>query len=152
MLSPLIAQQSNPITMLFPFIILAALIYFFGIRPVSVQKKKQEQLHSSLRIGDDVITIGAFKGTIIGIDDDGYELQLSEDTTAFVLKAGIARKVLKETDLVDEEWDEDDEAGTEERNTDHEEIALATSPDDESPEITDPTTADHGDAHEEPKA
>lgn len=110
MVLPIVAQQSNPINMLMPFIILAALIYFFGIRPVSAQKKKQEQLHSSLSVGDEVVTIGAWKGTITEVEEDGYWVRLSEDTTAFILKAGIARKVIKESDLVDEGWTDEDEA------------------------------------------
>lgn len=109
MASIIFAQQSSPLNMLVPFILLAVLIYFFGIRPVSVQKKKQDQLHGSLQVGDDVVTIGAWKGTILEIEEDGYLLRLSEDTTAFILKAGIARKVIKESDLIDEGYKEDDE-------------------------------------------
>lgn len=105
------AQQNNALSTLLPFILLAALIYFFGIRPVSAQKKKQDQLHGSLNVGDDVVTIGAWKGTILAIEEDGYLLRLSEDTTAFILKAGIARKVIKESDLIDEDYvDDEDEA------------------------------------------
>lgn len=109
MVLTIFAQQNGPLGMLLPFILLAALIYFFGIRPVSAQKKKQDQLHGSLKVGDDVITIGAWKGTILEIQEDGYLLRLSEDTTAFILKAGIARKVIKESDLIDEDYKEDDE-------------------------------------------
>lgn len=109
MVLTIFAQQNGPLGMLLPFILLAALIYFFGIRPVSAQKKKQDQLHGSLKVGDDVITIGAWKGTILEIEEDGYLLRLSEDTTAFILKAGIARKVIKESDLIDEDYKEDDE-------------------------------------------
>lgn len=109
MVLPILAQQNSPVNALLPFIILAALIYFFGIRPVSTQKKKQEQLHGSLNVGDDVVTIGAWKGTIVDKDDEGYWLRLSEDTTAYILKAGIARKVIKESDLIDEDWTDEDE-------------------------------------------
>lgn len=113
MLLPILAQQNNVFSALFPFIILAALIYFFGIRPVAQQKKKQDALHSSLKVGDDIVTIGAFKATIIDTDDEGYYIRLSEDTTAYILKAGVARKVLKESDLIDEDWEDDETEGQE---------------------------------------
>lgn len=118
MVLTIFAQQNDPLGMLLPFILLAALIYFFGIRPVSAQKKKQDQLHGSLKVGDDVITIGAWKGTILEIHEDGYLLRLSEDTTAFILKAGIARKVIKESDLIDEDYKEDDEETIPQASTD----------------------------------
>lgn len=120
-LTVLFAQQ-DPISMLLPFLILAALIYFFGIRPVSQQKKKQEALHNSIAVGDEVVTIGAWKGVVIAADEEGYTLRLSPDTTAYILKAGIARRIIKDTDLVNEGW-EDEVEESEANEVDETEVA-----------------------------
>lgn len=46
------------------------LIYFMIIRPQKKQQKKQDELMSSIELGDSVLTSSGFYGTIIDIADE----------------------------------------------------------------------------------
>ncbi len=55
---------------IFYVIFLGGLMYFMAIRPQKKQQKKQDELMSSMEIGDYVLTTSGFYGTIIDITDD----------------------------------------------------------------------------------
>jgi len=45
-------------------------MYFIAIRPQKKEKKKQQELLSSIAIGDSVLTTSGFYGVIIDMTDD----------------------------------------------------------------------------------
>ncbi|WP_394523233.1 preprotein translocase subunit YajC [Lacrimispora sp. JR3] len=45
-------------------------MYFIAIRPQKKEKKRQEQMLSSIAIGDSVLTTSGFYGVIIDMTDD----------------------------------------------------------------------------------
>ena len=45
-------------------------LYFIAIRPQKKEKKKQQELLSSIAIGDSVLTTSGFYGVIIDMTDD----------------------------------------------------------------------------------
>ena len=48
----------------------AELMYFIAIRPQKKQQKKQQELLSSMEVGDSVLTTSGFYGVVIDITDD----------------------------------------------------------------------------------
>lgn len=48
----------------------AVLMYFIAIRPQKKQQKKQQELLSSMEVGDSVLTTSGFYGVVIDITDD----------------------------------------------------------------------------------
>ena len=56
-----------------------ALMYFMLIRPENKRKKKDEEMRSSLRNGDQIITIGGVCGTIVDIKEDKIVIETSKD-------------------------------------------------------------------------
>ena len=44
--------------------------YFFLIRPQNKKQKKEQEMRSSIRVGDEIVTIGGMCGRVIMIKDD----------------------------------------------------------------------------------
>ena len=51
-------------------VIIGAFVYFMMIRPNRKQKKEQQELYSSMAVGDTVLTTSGFYGEIIDLTDD----------------------------------------------------------------------------------
>ena len=56
-----------------------ALMYFMLIRPENKRKKKDEEMRSSLRNGDQIITIGGVCGTVVDVKEDKIVIETSKD-------------------------------------------------------------------------
>ena len=50
--------------------VIFGVMYFIAIRPQKKEKKKQQELLSSIAIGDSVLTTSGFYGVIIDMTDD----------------------------------------------------------------------------------
>ena len=51
-------------------LVLVAAFYFFAIRPQKKQQKKQDELMSSIAVGDSILTTSGFYGVIIDMVDE----------------------------------------------------------------------------------
>ena len=56
-----------------------AIFYFMMIRPENKRKKEAEQTRNSLKVGDQVTTIGGIVGTVVSIKDDKFVMETSAD-------------------------------------------------------------------------
>lgn len=92
-------------------IIFAVLIYFMIIRPQKKRQTTQQNLMSSLQVGDKVQTIGGFIGEILVIDNDEFII-MSEESKLRIKKNAVAIRLTEtvvEAQVVkDEEEDDDD--------------------------------------------
>lgn len=61
-------------------------MYFLLIRPNSKRKKQEDQMRSSLEVGDEITTIGGICGRIVSIKDD---------TDTFIIESGTDRNKIK---------------------------------------------------------
>ncbi len=74
-------------------VIFVALIYFVGVRPQQKRRKEMEQLSSTLKAGDEVITLGGIYGIISEMEEGGtLLLQVAEDVDIRIAVSSIARK------------------------------------------------------------
>ena len=64
------AGASSMIGMILWLVITFGIMYFIMIRPQKKEQKKKELMLSEVAVGDTVITISGFYGTIIDIVDD----------------------------------------------------------------------------------
>lgn len=55
------------------------LFYFMLIRPENKKKKAAEELRNSLKIGDDVTTIGGILGTVCAVKDNSVVIETGAD-------------------------------------------------------------------------
>ena len=60
-------------------IAMVAIFYFMLIRPENKRKKEAEQLRSSLKVGDQVTTIGGIIGTVVSIKEDKFVIETGAD-------------------------------------------------------------------------
>ena len=65
--------------LLFPLIMVIAVFYFMLIRPENKRKKEAEQLRSSLKEGDEIITIGGITGIVVNVKEDRFVIETSAD-------------------------------------------------------------------------
>ena len=55
------------------------LFYFMLIRPENKKKKAAEELRNSLKIGDDVTTIGGILGTVCAVKENSVVIETGAD-------------------------------------------------------------------------
>lgn len=60
-------------------VVMVAVFYFMLIRPENKRKKEAEQLRTSVKVGDKVITIGGIVGTVVNVKEDTFVLETSAD-------------------------------------------------------------------------
>ena len=56
-----------------------AMLYFFMIRPENKRKKEAQQMRDSLKVGDNITTIGGIVGKIVDIKGDNIVIETSMD-------------------------------------------------------------------------
>ena len=61
---------SSSIMLVVWIVVLFAFMYFFMIRPQQNETKKKDAMMKALEVGDTVLTIAGFYGTVIDIVDD----------------------------------------------------------------------------------
>lgn len=55
------------------------IFYFMLIRPENKRKKEAEALRSSLKVGDEVTTIGGIMGTVVSVKDEKFVVETGAD-------------------------------------------------------------------------
>ena len=70
------AGMSSSIIML---VAMLAIFYFMLIRPENKRKKEAEQMRSSVRNGDKIVTIGGIVGTVVNVKEDRIVLETGAD-------------------------------------------------------------------------
>ena len=74
-----VATGPNMTTSIIMMVALIAAFYFMLIRPENKRKKEAEQLRSSLKVGDEVTTIGGVVGKVVNVKDDKFVLETGAD-------------------------------------------------------------------------
>jgi preprotein translocase subunit YajC len=105
---PLLAQQSGgALGGLLPLLIIGVLFYFLLIRPQQKRARAQRELHSSINVGDMVVTIGGFHGTVLSVDEATVRLELNPTNVVTLSKQAIARRAVTSDTGVDVDADAD---------------------------------------------
>lgn len=60
-------------------IVMVGVFYFMLIRPENKRKKEAEQLRSSLKVGDQITTIGGITGTVVHVKDEKFVIETGAD-------------------------------------------------------------------------
>lgn len=66
-------------TMIIYIIAIVLLMYFLVIRPQKKKQKQEEQMRNSIRVGDEILTIGGIYGKIVAIKEDSYIVESGPD-------------------------------------------------------------------------
>ena len=100
------AQAGNSlggtIGMVLMLVVMVAVFYFIGIRPQKKQEKAQNEMRNSLKVGDEITTIGGIIGKIVSIKDETCVIETAHERTKIrILKTAISREDEKAEDSID---------------------------------------------------
>lgn len=98
------AAQVNPQAAAFqsflPFILMFLIFYFLLIRPQQKQEKERRAMLGALKKGDDVVTVGGLKGTIVDFEEKGADnyvvLRVADKVELRFLRSAVNRVIKKD--------------------------------------------------------
>ena len=64
--------------------------YFLILRPMTRQRKQQQEMQSSLKSGDRVLTTGGLYGTVAKVRDDRIYLRIADGVQVELARTAIA--------------------------------------------------------------
>ena len=79
------------ISTIFPFVLMIVVFYFLLIRPQRKKDKENKQMLASLKVGDNVTTIGGLCGKVISLRDDILTLEVGTDKVKLVFERWAIR-------------------------------------------------------------
>ncbi|MEK6373839.1 MAG: preprotein translocase subunit YajC [Acidobacteriota bacterium] len=77
------------IIQILPIAAIFLVFYFIVIAPANKQRKKTQQMLSSLKKGDRVVTQGGIYGTVQGVEPDVVYLKIAENVKVKVARSAI---------------------------------------------------------------
>lgn len=86
------AGSPSPFGSMVPLLLFGVIFYLMVFRPMSKQRKDQEEMNKALRKGDKVVTRGGVIGTITGLDDQEVVLEVAEKVRMKFTRASIEQK------------------------------------------------------------
>ena len=88
-----VAGPAALISTIIPFGLMIVVLYFLMIRPQRKKDKENKQMLASLKVGDNVTTIGGLCGKIISVRDDVLTLEVGSDKVKLVFERWAIRDV-----------------------------------------------------------
>jgi len=81
-------------TLILPMLLVLGFFYVFILRPQQKQQKEIKEMRSSMKPGDEIVTIGGFYGIVYAIGEENVTIELLPDYhKALITKSAIARIV-----------------------------------------------------------
>lgn len=72
-------MDNQMLVRILPLILLIAVMYFILIRPQKKKEKELAAMRNSLKVGDNIITIGGIYGKVVKIKEDSVVIQVGSD-------------------------------------------------------------------------
>ena len=80
-----------------PIVAIGLVFYFLVIAPANKQRKKTQEMISSLKKGDNVITTGGIYGTVQGVEPDAVYLKIADNVKVKVTRSAISGVVTEDS-------------------------------------------------------
>jgi len=87
-------MSTQALIQLMPLVLLIFIMYFLLIRPQKKREKTINQMRNSLKVGDEIITIGGICAKIIKLKDDKLTIEVGSDKTKFEIMRWAVSKTL----------------------------------------------------------
>ena len=87
------AQQPSGAAQLFsfvPLILIFVVMFYLMYRSNKKEQKRREEMISSVRTGDKVLTVGGLMGMVANIKDDCFVLKIADNVKVEVAKSAIS--------------------------------------------------------------
>lgn len=88
-------QQVPWIGVIIPYVVIFGVFYFLVIRPQRKKDKETKAMLNSLKVGDEILTIGGIYGKIINIKDDILTIEVGADKTKLKIARWAVRNIEK---------------------------------------------------------
>ena len=59
--------------------VMVGIMYFLMIRPESKRKKEAQAMRESMKVGDEIVTIGGIHGKVVQVKDDKFVIETGAD-------------------------------------------------------------------------
>ena len=83
-------------------VVMLVVMYFFVMRPQKKQEKETKNMRDSLKVGDEITTIGGIIGKVISVKEETVMIETGHDRTKIrILKSAISRVDVKAEDSLD---------------------------------------------------
>ncbi len=79
-----------------PILAIGLVFYFLVIAPANKQRRKTQEMNSSLKKGDRVLTSGGIYGTIQGVEADVVYLRIADNVKIKVARSAVTGVVTGE--------------------------------------------------------
>ena len=73
-------------SMILMMVLLFAMMYFMMIRPENKRKKEAEAMRNALKVGDEIVTIGGLRGTVVSVKDEKFVIESGADQVRIELE------------------------------------------------------------------
>src|SRR4029078_13386433 len=97
MIAILLQASGNSAAALFvqvlPILAIGLVFYFLVIAPANKQRRKTQEMISSLKKGDSVVTSGGIYGTIQGVEAEVVYLKIADNVKVKVLRSAVTSVV-----------------------------------------------------------
>ena len=82
--------------------VMLVVMYFFVMRPQKKQEKETKNMRDSIKVGDEITTIGGIIGKVISVKEETVMIETGHDRTKIrILKSAISRVDVKAEDSLD---------------------------------------------------
>ncbi len=95
-----------------PFALIILLMYFLMIRPQKKKQQEEQKMRNSIRVGDELTTIGGICGRVVNIKDDTLTIETGADRSKMQIKKWAIQTVEtkhEESDMANVDDDDDDD-------------------------------------------
>ena len=82
-------------------------MYFLMIRPQKKKQKAEQKMRNSVRVGDEITTIGGITGRVLNIKEDALVIETGADRTKMTIKKWALQSVDTIHEVVDDDDDDD---------------------------------------------
>ena len=92
-----------------PIVLIVVLMYFVMIRPQRKKQKEEQRMRNSIRVGDEITTIGGICGRVVNIKEDALVIETGADRNK--IKMTIKKWALQSCETIHDpnELDDDDD-------------------------------------------
>ncbi len=82
--------QGGGLSAFIPLILMFVIFYFLLIRPQQKKAKQHKQMIESLKVGDNIITIGGIYGQVTGLGDGVITVEIAPKVRVKLSKASVS--------------------------------------------------------------
>ena len=72
-------MPADSMSMIIMMVVMIGVFYFFLIRPENKKKKAMNEMRNSLKVGDNITTIGGVIGDIVQVKDENIVIEVGAD-------------------------------------------------------------------------